>query len=160
MASDTERVPAAVVHCVREFFRRLSHDGLPVSFGVVFGSQATGEADGQSDIDLLVVSPRFDGVIHREDVHRLWRVAALTRSAVRLLPPLAAAVPPAAASLASAAAVVVAPRAAGPHALATALTATLPATSAPLAPGFADAVGAQAHQPLLLARGQMGPDGE
>jgi len=86
MASDTERVPAAVVHCVREFFRRLSHDGLPVSFGVVFGSQATGEADGQSDIDLLVVSPRFDGVIHREDVHRLWRVAARTDSRIEPIP--------------------------------------------------------------------------
>jgi len=79
-------VDRAVVTGVRRFFRRLADQGFVVSFGVVFGSQAVGEADGQSDIDLLVVSPRFDGVIHREDVHWLWRVAARTDSRIEPIP--------------------------------------------------------------------------
>jgi hypothetical protein len=75
-----------VVAGVRRFFRRLADDGLAVSFGVVFGSQATGEADDQSDIDLVVVSPRFDGPVRRDDVHQLWRVAARTDSRIEPIP--------------------------------------------------------------------------
>lgn len=54
-------VDRGVVSGVRSFFRRLADQGFAVSFGVVFGSQATGDADEWSDIDLLVVSPGSTG---------------------------------------------------------------------------------------------------
>jgi predicted nucleotidyltransferase len=49
---------------------------------MVFGSQVTGKADTWSDIDLLVVSPVFDGEKRREDVNTLWKVAARTDSRI------------------------------------------------------------------------------
>jgi predicted nucleotidyltransferase len=49
---------------------------------VVFGSQVSGRTDAFSDIDLLVVSPRFDGRRTRQDVDMLWRVAARTDSRI------------------------------------------------------------------------------
>ena len=49
---------------------------MPVNFGVVFGSQATGKAGQWSDIDLLVVSPRYDRPFTHTDAMLLWRVAA------------------------------------------------------------------------------------
>ena len=60
--------------------------GIPVAFGVVFGSQATGRADEWSDIDLVVVSPHFDAGIRRDDVDRLWRVAARTDNRIEPIP--------------------------------------------------------------------------
>lgn len=55
-------------------------------FGVVFGSQAKGQANQWSDIDLLVVSPRFDGPRQRRDVDLLWRLAARTDSRIEPIP--------------------------------------------------------------------------
>jgi predicted nucleotidyltransferase len=49
---------------------------------VVFGSQVSGRTDALSDIDLLIVSPRFDGRRTRQDVDLLWRVAARTDSRI------------------------------------------------------------------------------
>lgn len=67
---------AAIIESVQRYLRRLQKDGLPLSFGVVFGSYATGTSTEWSDIDLLVVSSKFDESITREDVSHLWRVAA------------------------------------------------------------------------------------
>jgi predicted nucleotidyltransferase len=48
---------------------------MAVSFGVIFGSQVTGRTDRWSDIDLIVVSPRFDEPYTRDDRFLLWHVA-------------------------------------------------------------------------------------
>jgi uncharacterized protein len=71
---------------VQNYLRALQTHGLPVRFGVVFGSQATGQANQWSDIDLLVVSPQFDGPRHRRDVDLLWRLAAHTDSRIEPIP--------------------------------------------------------------------------
>ncbi len=71
-----------VIKAVRTYLRAVVQEGIPVSFGVVFGSQAAGRADQWSDIDLVVVSPRFDRVRLREDTSLLWRVAARTDSRI------------------------------------------------------------------------------
>ena len=78
-------VNAAVAEKVKEYLQQVEAQGLPVSFGVVFGSQVTGETHEYSDIDLLVVSPRFDPP-HRshEDVTLLWNIAG--REDVRIEP--------------------------------------------------------------------------
>ncbi|MCB0240537.1 MAG: nucleotidyltransferase domain-containing protein [Anaerolineae bacterium] len=55
---------------------------MPIDFAVVFGSQARDRSTSLSDIDLLVVSPKFDQNRFRQDVDLLWRVAARTDSRI------------------------------------------------------------------------------
>jgi hypothetical protein len=64
----------------------LRQQDIPVSYGVVFGSQVHGGAGPWSDIDLLVVSPRFDECRKRSDINLLWRVAARTDSRIEPIP--------------------------------------------------------------------------
>lgn len=59
---------------------------MTVKFGVVFGSQVAGNTDAWSDIDLLVVSPRFDNQRSREDINLLWRLAARTDTRIEPIP--------------------------------------------------------------------------
>ena len=53
--------------------------------GIIFGSQAK-ERRGLGDIDLLVVSPRFDDMSGRDDINLLWRIAARTDSRIEPIP--------------------------------------------------------------------------
>jgi predicted nucleotidyltransferase len=71
---------------VRRYLQNLQIHGLPVSFAVLYGSQATGRAGLASDIDLLVVSPRFDSPALRPDVDLLWRLAARTDNRIEPVP--------------------------------------------------------------------------
>lgn len=59
-------VSTTVIKSIKDYLVRLTESGLPVGFGVVFGSYAIGKADENSDIDVLVVSPQFDGKIQRQ----------------------------------------------------------------------------------------------
>lgn len=79
-------VNESVLNGVRKYLRALRDQGVAVKFGVVFGSQATGRPDTLSDIDLLVVSPRFDDQHTREDINILWRVAARTDNRIEPIP--------------------------------------------------------------------------
>lgn len=65
---------------------KVQKEGIVIRFGVVFGSQVTGQADRWSDIDLLVVSPRFDGSRDRRDIDLMWRLAARTDSRIEPIP--------------------------------------------------------------------------
>jgi len=71
-------VDESIVDAARGYLGALVERGLPVSFGVIFGSFATGRAHEWSDIDLVVVSPRFDESMRFQDVAFLWRTAADT----------------------------------------------------------------------------------
>ena len=73
-------VDRSIEIAVRNYLRNLVNHGLTTPFAVVFGSHATGRADQWSDIDVLVVSPRFDAMRSRKDIGLLWRVAAHTDS--------------------------------------------------------------------------------
>lgn len=79
-------VDESVLRGVREYLRALEAEGLAVSFGVLFGSHATGRAGQWSDIDLLVVSPEFDHLKDRSLVDRLWHIAARTDSRIEPIP--------------------------------------------------------------------------
>jgi len=79
-------VDEAVLSSVRKYLAALQAHGLTPRFGVVFGSHATGRADRWSDIDLLVVSPQFDGPRSRRSIDLLWRVAARTDSRIEPVP--------------------------------------------------------------------------
>jgi predicted nucleotidyltransferase len=79
-------VDESIVASVRNYLRALADTGLPVRFGVVFGSYATGRADEWSDIDLLVVSPSFDAKRSHDQVSLLWRTAAHTDTRIEPIP--------------------------------------------------------------------------
>jgi hypothetical protein len=79
-------VDPTIVMVVRNYLQTVHDSGLEVHFGVVFGSQSQGKADEWSDIDLLVVSPRFDNLSNRQDVDLLWRLAARSDSRIEPIP--------------------------------------------------------------------------
>ncbi len=79
-------VEESVIKSVRRYLRGVQARGLEVNFGVVFGSQVGGGTSRLSDIDLLVVSPRFDPPRQRADIDLLWRVAARTDSRIEPVP--------------------------------------------------------------------------
>ena len=77
---------ASVVTVVRKYLRTLQQHGVVVRFGVVFGSQVTGTTNTWSDIDVLVVSPRFDTTYDHRIVDLLWRVSARVDSRIEPIP--------------------------------------------------------------------------
>ena len=50
----------AIIISVRKYLNYLKENGFNISFGILYGSQATGKATEFSDIDLIVVSPDFE----------------------------------------------------------------------------------------------------
>ncbi len=79
-------VDNGIIESVKKYLSRLNEEGIPVQFGVVFGSYARGKANEWSDIDLVVVSKKYDQVYSREEVNRLWRAAARTDSRIEPIP--------------------------------------------------------------------------
>ena len=71
---------------VETFLRKVRENGVSVRCGVIFGSQATGRSSALSDIDLLVVSTRFDERRERKDINLLWHLAAKTDSRIEPIP--------------------------------------------------------------------------
>ena len=70
-------VDKSIIKSVQRYLKELVEQGIPVHYGVLFGSQLNqSHTHIWSDIDLLVVSPRFDNLRKREDMNILWRVAA------------------------------------------------------------------------------------
>jgi predicted nucleotidyltransferase len=79
-------VKESAIASVRTYLRHLQERGIAVRFGVIFGSQATGQTDEWSDIDLVVVSPAFDQPTSRQPVNLLWRLAAQVDSRIEPIP--------------------------------------------------------------------------
>lgn len=76
----------AVTQTVRRYLHSVEASGIPVCFGVVFGSQAEGRSGPWSDIDLLVVSPAFDELRDRRPIDLLWRLSARVDSRIEPVP--------------------------------------------------------------------------
>jgi hypothetical protein len=76
----------AIVGIVRQYLRNLAQYGILARMGVLFGSYASGHPHQWSDIDLVVVSPAFDGTFSRDAINSLWRVAARTDSRIEPIP--------------------------------------------------------------------------
>ncbi len=79
-------VDRSIVKKVRNYLKNVNNEGIPVSFGIIFGSQIKGISDRWSDIDLLVVSRHFDRKRNRKDMDLLWRLAAKTDSRIEPIP--------------------------------------------------------------------------
>lgn len=65
-------VDKSIIEIAKKYLIELQNSGLPVQYGVLFGSQATGKQNEWSDIDILVVSPKFDQPYKRQDINLLW----------------------------------------------------------------------------------------
>jgi predicted nucleotidyltransferase len=59
-----------IVKIVQDYLRLVTQNGIPVRFGVLYGSYAKGTAHEWSDIDLLVVSPVYDD--EKQRTHKKW----------------------------------------------------------------------------------------
>ncbi len=79
-------VAQSIIESVRYYLRLVNENGIPVSFGVLFGSQAKGTAHEESDIDLIVVSPCFDEHKKYSDVAKLWRLIASSDNRLEPVP--------------------------------------------------------------------------
>ncbi|MCD4812488.1 nucleotidyltransferase domain-containing protein [bacterium] len=79
-------VDSSIVGSVKKYLSRLCEEGIPVQFGILFGSYARGKSNQWSDIDLIVVSRKYDGSYSYEDINRLWRTAARTDSRIEPVP--------------------------------------------------------------------------
>ena len=76
----------SILTSVRNYLAALASRDIPVERAVVFGSRARGQADEWSDIDLVVVSTRFDDMKDRSAIHTLWRTAARVDSRIEPIP--------------------------------------------------------------------------
>jgi predicted nucleotidyltransferase len=79
-------VDPAIVTAVQIYLSALRAHGIDVRFGIVFGSWAQGRANVWSDIDLIVVSSRFDQPRDRREIDMLWRLAARCDSRIEPVP--------------------------------------------------------------------------
>ncbi|MBF0242052.1 MAG: nucleotidyltransferase domain-containing protein [Desulfamplus sp.] len=62
---------------VKNYLRELEITGIPVNYGILFGSYTGNRTVTKwSDIDLLVVSPIYDKLYTRNEINLLWRIAA------------------------------------------------------------------------------------
>jgi len=68
----------AVLSSIRDYLRAVNGAGIHAKRAVLFGSHARGEAGSESDIDIVVIAPEFDGKSDRRLVERLWELRAFT----------------------------------------------------------------------------------
>ncbi len=76
----------SIITSVRKYLNELLRVGIPVKFGVMFGSHARKDTHKWSDIDLLIISSRYDESYTREDINVLWRTAARTDNRIEPVP--------------------------------------------------------------------------
>ena len=76
----------SIIKSIRKYLNELQRLGVPIKFGILFGSHARKDTNRWSDIDLLVVSPRYDESYKREDINMLWRTAARTDNRIEPVP--------------------------------------------------------------------------
>jgi len=75
-----------IVKSVQKYLKYVNQQDIPVSYGVLFGSHVKNKAHEWSDIDVLVVSPRFDEKQTADDHERLWMFAARTNNRIEPIP--------------------------------------------------------------------------
>jgi len=83
---DIRMAEESIIKSIRKYLEELQRLGVPVKFGILFGSHARKDTNRWSDIDLLVVSPRYDESYNREDINMLWRTAARTDNRIEPVP--------------------------------------------------------------------------
>ena len=67
-----------IIEIVRQYLMAVAKAGISVDSGVLFGSCARGDQRIDSDIDLVVLSPRFDRAKTTDDLDLLWKLRRKT----------------------------------------------------------------------------------
>ena len=75
-------VATAVVNVVQDYLAAVRRSGVKASRAVLFGSYARGDAGPESDVDVLVIAPEFDGPYDRTRIDLLWTLRAQTDSRI------------------------------------------------------------------------------
>ncbi len=76
----------SIIIIVKNYLKELSRKGIPVKRAVLFGSYANETDNKWSDIDLIVISDKYDEEYSREDINVLWRTAARTDNRIEPVP--------------------------------------------------------------------------
>jgi len=79
-------VSQAVELIVRRYLAAAAEAGIRARSAVLFGSQARGQTDQWSDIDLVVIAPELEPPTDRRLVDKLWELRATTDSRVEPIP--------------------------------------------------------------------------
>ena len=79
-------VDKSIIKIVKKYLIALGNLGIPIQCGVIFGSQTAGKLNKWSDIDIVVVSPKFDQPGCRKDIDLLWRTTAKIDSRIEPIP--------------------------------------------------------------------------
>ncbi len=66
----------SIIETVQRFLRKVRESGIHARRAVLFGSCARGDCTPESDIDVLVIAPEFDGQRDPDKVRLLWRARA------------------------------------------------------------------------------------
>ncbi len=69
-------VEQAIIESVKNYLASLPRSGIHAKRAVLYGSFARGEGKPESDIDLVVIAPEFDGRRDIALVKALWRATA------------------------------------------------------------------------------------
>jgi len=75
-------VDRSILKAVQGYLAAVRKAGIHANQAILFGSFARGEARPESDIDVAVIAPEFDGPRKREYVGLLWRLRATTDSRI------------------------------------------------------------------------------
>ncbi len=71
-------VAAAIEQCVKKYLRAATAAGIPARRAILFGSQARGDAQEYSDIDLVILSPALEPPRAAALLATLWRLRLQT----------------------------------------------------------------------------------
>ncbi len=79
-------VNQAILNIIQAYLQIINESGIQTKRAVLFGSWARNEARPESDIDLLVIAPEFDGQKDRKLISQLWRLRVAIPDAWRIEP--------------------------------------------------------------------------
>jgi len=75
-------VEPAIVGVIQNYLAAVRHAGIRVSRAILYGSYARGDAQPDSDVDILVIAPEFDDPYSKNRVDLLWTLRAQTDSRI------------------------------------------------------------------------------
>ena len=75
-----------IINAVKSYLRELMRIGVPIKKGILFGSYSSDKYHKWSDIDLIVISDKYDKESTREDINILWRTAARIDNRIEPIP--------------------------------------------------------------------------